>query len=580
MRGVSALLVVLVATIAGLSSTSAASTTIPANADSFVLSTNVKANRGAATSLKIRNDVKITYLRFDVPALAPGEQIAGATLRVFATPSRCALGVEVLRAADDTWGERTITWGNQPGPIGPALVTAAWTTKGYRDLNVTSAVAGAGPVSFLLRHAAGCAASSDVGINSREARANQPQLVVETVSAPPPPACSDGLDNDTDGRIDHPDDPGCTDPSDTDEADPSPPPPAAACADGVDNDGDGLADHPADPGCTDPSDTDETDPVPPPLADCADGVDNDTDGSTDHPADPGCTHLEDTDESDPLPGAVLATAGDIVCDPAGSTFGGAQPTVCQHRATADLLTGADAVLTLGDLQYPGGELDDFLAGYDPSWGQHAPVSFPAVGNHEYHVPGAQGYFDYWAMKGRPTGGLGAGYYVTDLGAWRLIALNSNCSPVPCVEGSTQNDFLEQALAPPTPSCILAYWHHPLFNSGVVHGASMPSGVRAFWEDLYAAGADIVLNGHEHNYQRYGKQDPAGQPAPNGIREFVVGTGGKGHYGLLDAKDANFESGNATDFGVLKLRLSDDSYSWAFVATDGSVLDAGGPVPCN
>ncbi|MDQ4108528.1 MAG: DNRLRE domain-containing protein [Actinomycetota bacterium] len=501
-----ALLVAAMLTIATLPTSASASTTVvPADADSFVLSTSPNSNRGAATSLKVRNSTKITYVRFTVPGLSTGEVVSGATLRVYATsPGRCALGVEVLRAANDTWGEKTIRWSNQPGPTGSVLATLAWTTRGsYRDFDVTPAVLGAGPVSFLLRHAPGCNVTSDVALNSREAGSNPPQLVVETTTTSPPPA-------------------------------------------------------PA----------------------CSDGLDNDSDGLTDYPADPGCIGATDDDETDPLPGVVVATAGDIVCDPASSSFDGSQPAVCQHRATADLLSGADAVLPLGDLQYPGGALEHFMAGYDPSWGQHAPATYPAVGNHEYHVPGAQGYFDYWASKGRPTGGIGAGYYVVDIGSWRLIALNSNCAAVPCTEGMPQNDFLELALAPPTPSCMLAYWHHPLFNSGTVHGSAMPSGAKAFWDDLYAAGADIVLNGHEHNYQRYAKQDPAGQAAPNGIREFVVGTGGRSHYGLLDVKDANYEFGNATDFGVLRLSLGEDSYSWEFVALNGVVLDSGGPVSCN
>jgi hypothetical protein len=540
-RGTAAFLILLLPLVASLQApASAAVTTIPANADSFVLSTSPNSNRGGASSLKIRNDAKITYIRFVVPALAGGESVGSATLRVYATTaSRCALGVEVLRAANDTWGETTIKWTNQPGPTGPVLASTTWTAKGsYRDFDVTAAVPGAGPVSFLLRHAVGCNVTSDVGINSREAAANQPQLVVETVSTPPTPACSDGIDNDVDGLIDHPADPGCTDPSDTDESDP---PPAPACSDGVDNDVDGLIDHPADPGCAVDFDTDETDVAPGPL---------------------------------------IATAGDIVCDPLSSSFGGSQPAVCQHRATASLLAGADAVLPLGDLQYPDGSLDKFVAGYDPSWGQHASTTYPTVGNHEYSVPGAQGYFDYWASKERPTGGVGAGYYFVDIGSWRLIALNSNCTPVPCKEGTAQNDFLELALAPPAPPCILAYWHHPLFNSGTVHGASMPSGVRAFWDDLYAGGADVVLNGHEHNYQRYAKQDPAGQAVSNGIREFVVGTGGKSLYTFLDLKDANYELGNATDFGVLKLRLGEGSYSWEWIGVNGAVLDVGGPVACN
>jgi acid phosphatase type 7 len=616
-RGTAAFLILLLPLVASLQApASAAVTTIPANADSFVLSTSPNSNRGGASSLKIRNDAKITYIRFVVPALAGGESVGSATLRVYATTaSRCALGVEVLRAANDTWGETTIKWTNQPGPTGPVLASTTWTAKGsYRDFDVTAAVPGAGPVSFLLRHAVGCNVTSDVGINSREAAANQPQLVVETVSTPPTPACSDGVDNDADGLIDHPADPGCTAPSDTDETDPPPPP---ACSDGIDNDGDGLIDHPADPGCTDASDTDETDPPPPPTPACSDGIDNDVDGLIDHPADPGCTDPSDTDESDPppapacsdgvdndvdglidhpadpgcavdfdtdetdvAPGPLIATAGDIVCDPLSSSFGGSQPAVCQHRATASLLAGADAVLPLGDLQYPDGSLDKFVAGYDPSWGQHASTTYPTVGNHEYSVPGAQGYFDYWASKERPTGGVGAGYYFVDIGSWRLIALNSNCTPVPCKEGTAQNDFLELALAPPAPPCILAYWHHPLFNSGTVHGASMPSGVRAFWDDLYAGGADVVLNGHEHNYQRYAKQDPAGQAVSNGIREFVVGTGGKSLYTFLDLKDANYELGNATDFGVLKLRLGEGSYSWEWIGVNGAVLDVGGPVACN
>jgi hypothetical protein len=499
-----ALLLAAMLTIASLPTrASATTTTVAAEADSFVLSARPKANKGTATTMRVRNDIEITYIRFLVPGLPAGHEVSRGTLRVYAaSPGGCALGVDVLRAANDTWGETTIDWNNQPGSTGSVLANLAWTSRNsYRDFDVTPAVPGAGPVSFLLRHAPGCNVTASVGLSSRETASNPPQLVIETIPTPSSPACSDGLDNDSDGLIDH-------------------------------------------------------------------------------TADPGCTSAADTDETDPFPGVVIATAGDIVCDPTSSSFDGSQPAVCQHRATADLLTGADAVLALGDLQYPSGTLESFLAGYDPSWGLHAPTTYPAVGNHEYHVPGAQGYFDYWASKGRPTGGAGAGYYVVDFGSWRLIALNSNCSPVPCAEGTVQNDFLEQALAPPTPSCILAYWHHPYFNSGAIHGASMPSGARAFWNDLYAAGADVVLNGHEHNYQRYAKQDPAGQAAANGIREFVVGTGGKSHYALLDVKDANYEVGNATDFGVLRLRLGEGSYSWEFVASNGAVLDSGGPVPCN
>jgi hypothetical protein len=275
----------------------------------------------------------------------------------------------------------------------------------------------------------------------------------------------------------------------------------------------------------------------------------------------------------------VAAAGDIACPPTDSDFEGEEASECQQHATAALLADADAVVVLGDLQYPDGTLRTFELGYDPTWGRYADKTYPAPGNHEYHVDGATGYFDYWATKGRPTGG-GSGYYSFDLGSWHLVALNSECDAVPCEEGSPQNDFLERDLMGTSQPCLLAFWHHPLFNSGATHGDSVPSGAGAFWDDLIAVGADIVLNGHEHNYQRYGKQTGAGRPASHGIRQFVVGTGGKALYPLLEEKDPNFEAGHASDFGVLKLHLGEGAYSWEFVGIDGALLDSGGPVPCN
>lgn len=504
-RAAAAILAAGILTFAALPTpASATTTTVPAQADAFVLSTKPSANKGATSPLRVLGSTKIAYFRFDVPAPPSGQAITRATLRVFApTPARCTLGVDVFRAANDTWGETTIKWSDQPGPTGSVVANLGWTTRNaYREFNVTSAVPQGGLVSFLLRHASACNVTSDVSLNSREATSNQPQLVVETGPTTPAPACSDGLDND----------------------------------------GDGLTDHPADPGCTAPTDTDETDPPP---------------GSE----------------------KLLAAAGDIACDPSSSGFGGSNPLECQHRATAPLLAGADVVLPLGDLQYTRGAFDAFMLSYDPSWGQYAANTYPVPGNHEYSSGVAQGYFDYWTSKGRPTGVAGTGYYSFELGSWHIIGLNSQCSVVPCAEGSVQNDFLEQDLASSPSSCILAYWHHPYFNSGAIHGSAAPSGARAFWDDLYAGGADIILNGHEHNYQRYAEQTSAGVATEAGIREFIVGTGGNSHYGLLDVKDANFEFGNTTDFGVLRLHLGATSYSWEFVGVNGAVLDSGGPVSC-
>ena len=480
-------------------------------ADAFVNRNQPNDNKGSSTVLRLRGDAKRSYLRFNVAGLPSGESVTKATLRVFATSGpMCAQGAQVLRAANDTWGESTITWNNQPGPTGPVLGSApSWSSQSYVSFDVTAAVGGPGLVSFVLRHVPGCSVSADATFHSREGP-NDPQLVVETAAVGAP-----------------------------------------QCSDEVDNDGDGKIDFPADPGCTSASDNDETDP--------------------------------------PSGGLVVAAAGDIVCDPSHSNFGGGSSGSCQHRATDNLLTDADAVLTVGDLQYENGTLAKFNTAYDPTWGQLAAKTFPSPGNHEYKDPagGAAGYFSYWASKGRPTGGATNGYYSFDLDSWHLISLNSSrgstdaCQEGPsCAEGSPQNNFLEQDLAATTEPCIAAYWHHPLFNSGTSHGNDNTSATRALWDDLYAAGADIILNAHEHNYQRYAKQTPTGQAAANGIREFVVGTGGRSHNGLLSAKDPNFQFGNTTAFGVLELSLDSGAYSWRFVSTSGAVLDSGGPVACN
>src|SRR5215211_5481400 len=244
---------------------------------------------------------------------------------------------------------------------------------------------------------------------------------------------------------------------------------------------------------------------------------------------------------------VVVAVGDIVCEPTSPAFHGQDPIQCQHRATARLVRGADAVLALGDLQYEEGGLAAYRTAYDRSWGRFADITYPAPGNHEYATGGAAGYVQYWRSKHRPIGGGGRSYSF-DLGSWHLISLDSNC--ITCGQKSAQDRFLERDLARTEQECILAYWHHPYFNSGEVHGEERPA--LGFWEDLYAAGADLVLNGNEHNYQRYAQQTPSGRATAHGIREFIVGTGGRSLYGLLEDKDPNYETGDAGHFGVLRL----------------------------
>jgi hypothetical protein len=271
---------------------------------------------------------------------------------------------------------------------------------------------------------------------------------------------------------------------------------------------------------------------------------------------------------------VVAAAGDIACDPADVFFNGGNgtATACRQRATSDLLVGAgyDAILLLGDSQYLNGALAKYKTVFAPTWGRLGSLLRPAPGNHEYLTPGATGYFDYF---GPAAGERSRGYYSYDLGTWHVIALNSNCAEIGgCGPGSLQLRWLTDDLAAHPRACILAYWHHPRFSSGL-HGDD-PT-YDAFWQTLYAAGADVVLAGHDHDYERFAPQDPAGRAdAEHGIREFVVGTGGRETRPFATVRP-NSEVRNARDLGVLELRLRTDGYDWRFrPAAGGTFTDAG------
>jgi acid phosphatase type 7 len=230
---------------------------------------------------------------------------------------------------------------------------------------------------------------------------------------------------------------------------------------------------------------------------------------------------------------VIAAAGDIACDPSSASFNGGAgtTTACAQLATSNLVVGQNlaAVLALGDDQYGCGGYSAFLQSYDPSWGRVKSITHPVPGNHEYQSSGgtncdtsgtAQGYFSYF---GTAAGDPSRGYYSFQIGAWHLVALNSNCANVSgCGTGSPEETWLRADLKAHASLCTLAFWHHPRFTSGVV--ADDPS-VAAFWQDLYKAGADVVLNGHAHGYERFAPQTPTQTAdAKRGIREFVVGTG--------------------------------------------------------
>jgi hypothetical protein len=281
---------------------------------------------------------------------------------------------------------------------------------------------------------------------------------------------------------------------------------------------------------------------------------------------------------------IVAAAGDIACDPASASFNGGlgTPTACRQMATSDLLVnaGLSAVLPLGDNQYDCGGYSAFLQSYDPSWGRVKAITHPVFGNHDEGTTGTDCSPDgsaYYRYFGAAAGTAGQGYYSFDLGSWHLIALNAECADVGgCGPGSPQETWLRNDLTAHPAACTLAFFHEPLFTSGHVgNNAAMTT----FWQDLYAAGAEVVLNGHSHSYERFAPQDPAGNLAPNGVREFVVGTGGK-ELGPFFTSQPNREAGSDTTVGVLKLTLHSTSYDWQFVPVAGQTYTDSGSASCH
>ncbi len=243
----------------------------------------------------------------------------------------------------------------------------------------------------------------------------------------------------------------------------------------------------------------------------------------------------------------------------------------QTAALLDRLPGA--VLILGDLAYWEGSAKEFTGCYDRSWGRHKDRSYPVPGNHEYRSPGARPYFDYW---GERAGTAGKGYYSFDLGAWHIIALNSN---IAAGSGSEQEAWLRRDLGAAKANCILAYWHHSLFSSG--KRRDQPQ-MRDAYRALYEAGASAVLGGHDHDYERFAPMDPDGRPDPErGLRSFVVGTGG-GQLRprtIMEPPRENSEVVNGTTWGVLELTLYAESYAWRFVPVEGQSFEDSGRAPC-
>jgi hypothetical protein len=266
---------------------------------------------------------------------------------------------------------------------------------------------------------------------------------------------------------------------------------------------------------------------------------------------------------------VLYAAGDIACPPGSA----ATSTHCAQQRTSDLITSASRVLPLGDNQYDAGALSAYTSVYRPTWGRFDPLTSPVPGNHEYGTSGAGGYFGYFGSR---AGTPGQGWYSYDLGAWHLLALNSECNHLsgsPCASGGAQETFVRADLAAHPNACTLAYFHEPVFSSGTV-APDNAAAMMPIWRDLYAARVDLVLNGHKHNYQRANLLGPTGAVDSRGIRLIIVGTGGVDLSGSA-ALRPGFQVFDNKTFGVLRVALHPGSYDWQFVPEPGKTFrDAG------
>jgi hypothetical protein len=245
------------------------------------------------------------------------------------------------------------------------------------------------------------------------------------------------------------------------------------------------------------------------------------------------------------------------------------------EATADLLDAIPGIVfTAGDNVYEDGTAQEYADCYGPSWGRHKDLTYPAIGNHEYHASNGAPHFEYF---GAAAGDPAKGYYSYEAGAWKVIVLNSNPGRVPVDAGSDQEQWLRDELASSDHACTLAYWHHPRFSSGVYGDDDR---FDAFWQALYEHGAELVVVGHEHHYERLAPLNPAGVIDPAaGIRQIIAGTGGR-YLRPTGAPRTGSEVRDSETHGVLELTLRHDSYDWEFIPVAGQTFTDSGSDVCH
>jgi 3',5'-cyclic AMP phosphodiesterase CpdA len=264
----------------------------------------------------------------------------------------------------------------------------------------------------------------------------------------------------------------------------------------------------------------------------------------------------------PSKNPVVAAVGDIAC-PAGD------PTTassCQQQAVSDAIVKSDptSVWLLGDIQYLNGELDQFRESFGKAFAPLRKRWRPTPGNHEYATTNAAGYYEFF---GKRAGPYRRGFYSFDIGSWHVVSLNANCTIIDCTAKSFQARWLRNDLKKHPSRCTAAIWHQPLFSSGVEHGNDPL--VRPLWQILQNNRADLVLNGHDHDFEEFSRQDAYGRPDPKGMIEFVSGAGGKSWYQFGKVQpNSKVRIGNT--FGFLKLKLKQNSFDWSYVTKDNKV----------
>ena len=266
--------------------------------------------------------------------------------------------------------------------------------------------------------------------------------------------------------------------------------------------------------------------------------------------------------------SVVMVAGDIVCPPRLATT----PTKCRDEQTSDILLAnkPDRVLTAGDNQYDEGKFRHFRNAYHLTWGRLKDITRPTAGNHEYRTEDAKGYFNYFDSRaGKPN----KGYYGFKQEDWQLIALNSN---IGVRRGSRQVEWLRRKLTTNPSNCTMAYFHHPLYSSGE-HGNNPK--MKPIYRLLHGAGVELVIAGHDHNYERFAPMNAFGERRSDGVRTIIVGTGGANHRPIANVKPHSRVRNDDT-FGVLKLILRLNTYDWEFIPEEGKSFTDSGSDDCH